>query len=284
MFSARRVRGRRRRAGVLARHARAPRGRRASRCPVALVSLSSATGAATAATSCTSGSSCCSSAWPRPRRSRPCATCRCSRARPRRSATRRSPTSSRRPKLVAAPNGRLERIEFGAELKVTRGGETKTLRTSKDYFPSRHGARARSGASSTASRPPRSRWTPACDKDIWAAVAPDIVKLRPESRRATSCSTKAADDLSPEEANQFLALALRGLTDRYAVDPPPARFRFEVNPLVTWIWLGALIVRVRRLHRRLAVTPARRTVAAPTTPPASVAKCANASPRKWRWS
>ena len=28
----------------------------------------------------------------------------------------------------------------------------------------------------------------------------------------------------------------------YASDPPPATFRLLVSPLVTWIWIGALIV------------------------------------------
>src|SRR4051794_603548 len=41
--------------------------------------------------------------------------------------------------LHAASNGRLERIQFGALLRVTRGGDTKTLRTSKDYFPGMEG-------------------------------------------------------------------------------------------------------------------------------------------------
>ncbi len=48
--------------------------------------------------------------------------------------------------------------------------------------------------------------------------------------------------MSPDQANQALGLVLKGLTDRYAKNPPPAHFRFEVNPMVTWIWLGALIV------------------------------------------
>ena len=33
-----------------------------------------------------------------------------------------------------------------------------------------------------------------------------------------------------------------GLRASYARNPPPATFRVIVSPLVTWIWLGALIV------------------------------------------
>ena len=100
----------------------------------------------------------------------------------------------------------------------------------------------RSRASSTARRRPRSRSTRACGKDTWAAVGPDIAKLRPRLEEGDRLFANAADDLSAEDSNQFLALALRGLTDGYANNPPPARFRFEVNPMVTWIWLGTLIV------------------------------------------
>src|ERR687893_389230 len=39
--------------------------------------------------------------------------------------------------LRAAPNGRLERIDFGADLRVTRDGRDRgTLVTEKSYFPS----------------------------------------------------------------------------------------------------------------------------------------------------
>ena len=86
--------------------------------------------------------------------------------------------------------------------------------------------------------------------DIWAAVAPDTAKLRDRIDEGDKLFDKAADDLTVEQSNEFLALALRGLTDRYAQSPPPARFRLEVNPMVTWIWIGGLIVAARRLHRR----------------------------------
>jgi cytochrome c-type biogenesis protein CcmF len=142
--------------------------------------------------------------------------------------------------LHAASNGRLERIEFGAELKVTRAGATKAMRTSKDYFPSMQGGpigRFFEGESTT-----EVALDSGLHKDVWAAVAPDIVKLQPRIKEGDALFTKAADDLSPEDSNKFLVLALEGLTKQYAVNPPPARFRFEVNPLVTWIWLGGLIV------------------------------------------
>ena len=142
--------------------------------------------------------------------------------------------------LHAAANGRLERIEFGAELQVTRGGKTQTMRTSKDYFPGMEGgpvSRFFEGESTT-----EVALDSGLHKDVWAAVAPDIVKLQSRITEGDRVFTKAGNALSAEQANEFLAVALKGLTAQYSNNPPPARFRFEVNPLVTWIWLGGLIV------------------------------------------
>jgi cytochrome c-type biogenesis protein CcmF len=145
--------------------------------------------------------------------------------------------------LHAASNGRLERIALGAQLTVRRGdGPARPLRTSKDYFPSQDpslGSVSRffAGESTTEvglHSSPRN--------DIWAAASPDLAKLQPRIAEGDRLFAKAGDDLTAEQANEFLAVALRGLTARYADNPPATRFRFEVNPLVTWIWAGGLIV------------------------------------------
>jgi len=139
--------------------------------------------------------------------------------------------------LVAAPNGRLERIVFGADLRV----DGQPMHTSKDYFPSQDTtlgpvSRFFDGEATT-----EVALNASLGKDTWAAVAPDIAKLRPQIEEGDQVFDKAADDLTGDQANEFLAVALQGLTDAYADNPPPARFRFEVNPLVTWIWIGSLI-------------------------------------------
>ena len=36
-------------------------------------------------------------------------------------------------------------------------------------------------------------------------------------------------------------IAILALAQHYVQDPPPATFRVIVNPLVGWIWIGALI-------------------------------------------
>jgi cytochrome c-type biogenesis protein CcmF len=144
--------------------------------------------------------------------------------------------------LHAAPNGRLERIAFGAELSVRKGdGAPKLLHTSKDYFPSQDPtlgpiSRFFDGETTT-----EVALDAGLGKDVWAAVAPDTIKLRDRIAEGDRLFDRAADELNPDQSSEFMALALRGLTDRYTQSPPPARFRLEVNPMVTWIWIGALL-------------------------------------------
>jgi cytochrome c-type biogenesis protein CcmF len=145
--------------------------------------------------------------------------------------------------LHAAANGRLERIALGAELTVRRdGGPVRPLRTSKDYFPSQDPSlgpvsRFFDGESTT-----EVGLRASLRNDIWAAVGPDTAKLRPRIEEGDRLFAKARDELTRAQSNELLALALRGLTDSYAQSPPPARFRLEVNPLVSWIWIGGLVV------------------------------------------
>jgi cytochrome c-type biogenesis protein CcmF len=75
-------------------------------------------------------------------------------------------------------------------------------------------------------------------RDVWTAVAPDIGRLRPLIERGDD----VLGELPAASLNEALGPTLVGLTDRYVDSPPPATFRFIVSPLVTWIWLGALIV------------------------------------------
>jgi cytochrome c-type biogenesis protein CcmF len=144
--------------------------------------------------------------------------------------------------LKAAPNGRLEKIDFGAELRVAReGGTPRTLRTVKSYFPSAApfmGPVSRFfEGEATSEVGLQAGWR----RDVWTAIAPDTSALRPRVEEGDKVFA-GADDLAPAQYDALLAEALRGLTRSYADDPPPATFRLIVSPLVSWIWLGALIV------------------------------------------
>ena len=67
-------------------------------------------------------------------------------------------------------------------------------------------------------------------KDFWTAVQPDAGWLNKVIAKGNALPQDAAP------------LALQAIAARYAQRPPPASFRMIASPLVTWIWLGGLIV------------------------------------------
>jgi cytochrome c-type biogenesis protein CcmF len=162
--------------------------------------------------------------------------------------------------LVAASNGRLERIDFGARLRVERDGSPPaTLVTERSYFPSSGpmlGPISRYfEGEATSEVGLEAGWR----RDLWMAISPDIGRLRPIVEEGDRVFTEAdAGSLPPAERGRLLAEALRGLAARYADDPPPATFRILVSPMVTWIWIGALIVLAGAL---IALWPTPRTLA-----------------------
>jgi cytochrome c-type biogenesis protein CcmF len=147
--------------------------------------------------------------------------------------------------LVAARNGRLERIDLGAELRVARGDDPATVvRTEKAYFPSigpMLGPVSRFFEGESTSEVGLNA---GLRRDFWVSVAPDTRRLDPRVKEGDRVFLKAdkAGALTDAQRNDFLGEALRGLTRSYAADPPPATFRVLVSPMVTWIWLGALVV------------------------------------------
>jgi cytochrome c-type biogenesis protein CcmF len=145
-------------------------------------------------------------------------------------------------RLVAAANGRLERIDLGARLQVRRGdGPAEVVDTYKSFFPS-----------TAPDLGPVSRFfegeatsevglRAGLRRDLWTAVGPDVGRLQPRIEEGDKVFA-GAKELSEADRGAFLAQALDGLTRSYTDNPPPATFRFIVSPMVSWIWLGGLIV------------------------------------------
>jgi cytochrome c-type biogenesis protein CcmF len=143
--------------------------------------------------------------------------------------------------LRAAGNGRLEKIDLGAQMRVARDGKTVgTMHTERSYFPSVApflGPVSRFfEGEATSEVGLQAGWR----RDIWMAIAPDIDTLRPRITEGDKVFTNAKS-LTPAQRDAFLGQALRGLASSYAADPPPATFRLLVSPMVNWIWIGALI-------------------------------------------
>jgi cytochrome c-type biogenesis protein CcmF len=144
--------------------------------------------------------------------------------------------------LKAAGNGRLERIAFGAQLRVQRrGGTPQLISTSKEFYPSQDPtlgpvSRFFEGDATTQVGLREGRW-----RDIWTVVNPDTSRLMPRIAQGDKVFERAKS-LTTQEANTFLSAALVGLVNSYAKNPPPATFRVLISPLVTWIWLGAIVI------------------------------------------
>jgi cytochrome c-type biogenesis protein CcmF len=144
--------------------------------------------------------------------------------------------------LAIASNGSLEKIDLGAVLRVRRGGgEPITLRPARSFFPS---ADASLGAvsryfegESTSEVGLRG----GLRRDLWTVVAPDITGLRRIAARGDAVFRQAGS-LPEAERAAALGEALRRLAASYRREADPVGFRVLVSPLVTWIWIGALIV------------------------------------------
>ena len=140
--------------------------------------------------------------------------------------------------------GGLEKISFGSVVEVRRDGRpVATLRPERGYFPSRDeaglgplGRFFEGEATSEVGLQAGLR------RDVWTAMTPDVRALLPIIREGDKIFAAAAGKISPAAEATALGTALRGLVDRYVADPPPATFRIITSPLVTWIWLGAIVV------------------------------------------
>jgi cytochrome c-type biogenesis protein CcmF len=132
---------------------------------------------------------------------------------------------------------RLERAELGAVLDVRKGGHhVATLRTNRGYYPS--AAPFESGSlvqgifegEATSEVGMKAGLT----HDLWTAIQPDpeyLAKVIDATAKKTAGRPPAQQT---EAVGRLLAVYRQGAF--------PAQFRIISSPLVSWIWLGGLIV------------------------------------------
>jgi cytochrome c-type biogenesis protein CcmF len=138
--------------------------------------------------------------------------------------------------LRATDDVNTERISFGAVLDVRKDGKhVATLRPSRSYFPSQDAAGlGQIGRFFEGEATSEVGLRTGLRRDLWTAVQPDLSTLVPFIRRADRQFSDSSADVK--------GLLVFALAQRYRDQPPPATFRVLVSPLVTWIWIGALIV------------------------------------------
>jgi cytochrome c-type biogenesis protein CcmF len=156
-----------------------------------------------------------------------------------------------------------EKISFGAVLDVRKHGRrVALLRPTRGYFPSLDPKDGAIGRFFNGQATSEVGLKAGLRRDIWTAIQPDLGPLQP-----------AIDDANRKFADAKPALQgfiVAALAQRYQNRPPPATFRLIVSPLVSWIWLGALIAIGGALIALWPATAlARRRAPAPEAAPAA---------------
>ncbi|EHN10138.1 Cytochrome c heme lyase subunit CcmF [Patulibacter medicamentivorans] len=143
---------------------------------------------------------------------------------------------------------KIQKIILGAQVGIYRDGKRlQTMRPTREYFPS-----------TDVSLGPVSRFflgesatevalDPGIRRDLWLAMQPDGDALAELLR--------AVDDRLKKNPAPFAASADAAvrIADFYRQRPSPVTFQVIVSPLVTWIWIGALLAGLGGL---LAIWPA----------------------------
>jgi cytochrome c-type biogenesis protein CcmF len=179
------------------------------------------------------------------------------------------------------------KVSFGAVLDVSKGGHhVTTLTTTKGIYPAPNDPTL--GPISDAFNGQGDSQVgldAGLTRDIWTVINPDLTPLQSEISHGDQVFLNLMTSLTPVQArNPALvraievsrARAIVGLTSRFVTHPWPVNFLMIVSPLVTWIWLGALIMGVGGLIALWPIpTAARRRVtarsAAPRAAPPAVA-------------
>jgi cytochrome c-type biogenesis protein CcmF len=160
-----------------------------------------------------------------------------------------------------------QKITFGAVLDVSKGGHhVTTLHTSYGLYPSQDGSLGPVGRFFGGSAETRIGLDAGLTRDIWTVVDPSIQPLQPLINEGNRKFFAAMTSLANQPAasrnaslNQLFALRdvlIGELTNRFVSHPWTVKFLIIISPLVTWLWLGAIISIIGGLIA-LAPVPAR---------------------------
>ncbi|MBV9943340.1 MAG: heme lyase CcmF/NrfE family subunit [Solirubrobacterales bacterium] len=185
-----------------------------------------------------------------------------------------------------------QKISFGAVLDVSKAGKhVTTVNTIRNFYPSQNPADGLIGKFfDTANSDSQVGLDAGPRRDIWTVINVDPSHLAPLINQgdrlfanyAPSVMTQAAK-MPPVRAQQAMSalwaerdLAVAEIARRFVTHPWPTEFLLIVDPLVTWIWLGALIIGGGGLialwpvpslaRRRAAVRKSTRPSASPRLP------------------
>jgi cytochrome c-type biogenesis protein CcmF len=184
-----------------------------------------------------------------------------------------------------------EKISLGAVLNVSKGGHhVATLRTAYGLYPSQDPTLGPLGRFFNGSDESQIGLSSGFTRDIWTVVNPsqwisDVQNTVVRGDKVFLSLMQSMTRVPPAQQSAMaryisnnLGVAIQGLARRFVSHPVPVTFLLIVSPLVTWLWLGAIIAIIgglialwpvpMRARRRVAV-PAF-DGAAPAAPPVRV--------------
>ncbi len=158
-----------------------------------------------------------------------------------------------------------EKISFGAVLDVSKSGRhVQTLTTTRGFYPAQDPTLGVVGRFFNGEEESQVGLRAGLTKDIWTVISPDLTPIQPLINQGDQVFLKAmqaAAALPPAQAraqitNLFTArdAAIGALAERWVKHPWPSEFLLIISPLVTWIWLGAIIIAIGGV---IALWPAR---------------------------
>jgi cytochrome c-type biogenesis protein CcmF len=157
-----------------------------------------------------------------------------------------------------------QKISLGAVLAVTSHGRpVTTLNTSYGLYPSQDPTLGPIGRFFNGSNESRVGLNAGLFHDFWAVINPNVTPLQGLITQGDALLGKALAALF-----QLRDAAIRGLTQRFVEHPWSAQFLLIVSPLVTWLWLGAIVAALGGLIALWPLPPTRRRRRSATIGPA----------------
>ena len=133
-----------------------------------------------------------------------------------------------------------ERLNFGVLVDVRRGGKrVALLNPSRNYYPSLNMEKGSVGRFFRGESTSEVALQATALRDIWTAAQPDLKDLRGPIREANR--------RFPDADGTTLGVLISAIAERYRRSSAPVTLRIIVSPMVTWIWIGGLIVLVGAL-------------------------------------
>jgi cytochrome c-type biogenesis protein CcmF len=150
-----------------------------------------------------------------------------------------------------------QKLSFGAVLAVSRGGHpVTTLRTTRGFYPSQDPSLGQIGRFFGGEADSNVGLQAGLTRDIWTVINPNLAPLQSYINRGDSVfatalarTLKGGSKMTPTQQQTALSNlwtlrdeAIVEIANRFVTHPWPVTFLFIVDPLVSWIWLGAIVV------------------------------------------